>query len=56
MLLGPIPAGATDPPAAFTTAAALPLIAGLLGVAGLGITLGPVADLLHTAATIVEAP
>src|SRR5439155_20007965 len=53
MLLGPIPGGGTDPPAAFTIAAALPLIAGLLGVAALGITLGPVADLLHSSATIV---
>ena len=60
MLLGPPPAPAAgeagDPPAAFTRAAALPLVAGLLGVAALGIALGPVADLLHAAATIVGAP
>jgi hydrogenase-4 component F len=58
MLLGPAPATATaeDPPAAFTIGAAIPLIAGLVGVAALGITLGPVADLLHAAADIVAAP
>jgi hydrogenase-4 component F len=62
MLLGP-PATAptagteaSDPPAAFTIPAALPLIAGLLGVAALGITLGPVAGLLQAAASIVGAP
>jgi hypothetical protein len=61
MLLGPAPVTATiateagDPPA-FTIVAAIPLIAGLLGVAALGIALGPVADLLHAAATIVAAP
>ena len=32
------------------------LVAGLFGVAALGITLGPVTDLLHAAATIVGAP
>jgi hydrogenase-4 component F len=61
MLLGPPPAPATgvaasDPPASISTAAAMPLIAGLLGVAALGVTLGPVTDLLHAAATIVGAP
>jgi hydrogenase-4 component F len=65
MLLGPPPQptpstpaikGTGDAPAAFTVTAALPLIVGLLGVAALGITLGPVADLLHAAATIVGAP
>jgi hydrogenase-4 component F len=59
MLLGPVPVTTGtpgDPPAAFTTAAALPLIAGLLGVAALGVTLGPVADLLRAAASIVAAP
>jgi hydrogenase-4 component F len=61
MLLGPPPApapatGASDPPVQFTPAAALPLIAGLLGVAALGITLGPVADLLHAAASVIGAP
>jgi hydrogenase-4 component F len=65
MLLGPPPqpttstpaiAGTGDAPAAFTVTAALPLIAGLLGVAALGITLGPVADLLHAAAATVGAP
>jgi hydrogenase-4 component F len=60
MLLGPLPQptapGSGDPPAAFTVTAALPLIAGLLGVAALGITLGPVANLLHAAASIVGAP
>ncbi|MEU7875799.1 proton-conducting transporter membrane subunit [Dactylosporangium sp. NPDC049140] len=61
MLLGPPPvpetiaAEASDPPAAFTLTGAMPLIAGLLGVAALGITLGPFADLLHTAASIVAA-
>jgi hydrogenase-4 component F len=58
MLLGPAaptPA-AGGPPVAFTVTAALPLIAGLLGVAALGTALGPVADLLHAAATIVAAP
>jgi hydrogenase-4 component F len=61
MLLGPPPvpaAGAapSDPPAALSPTAAMPLIAGLLGVTALGITLGPVTDLLHAAATIVGAP
>jgi hydrogenase-4 component F len=60
MLLGPPPqptTPATDQPAvAFTITAAIPLIAGLLGVAALGITLGPVADLLHAAASIVGTP
>jgi hydrogenase-4 component F len=62
MLLGPQPVTATvaaeasDPPAALTPAAATPLIAGLLGVAALGITLGPAAGLLHAAANIVGAP
>jgi hydrogenase-4 component F len=62
MLLGPpaaaqaMGAEASDQPAAFTIPAALPLIAGLLGVAALGITLGPVAGLLHAAASIVGAP
>ena len=58
MLLGP-PEGTApptgDPPAAFTVTAALPLIAGLLGVAALGVTLGPVSGLLR-AASIVVAP
>jgi hydrogenase-4 component F len=48
-----VAAETSDPPAAFTIGAALPLIAGLAGVAALGITLGPVADLLHAAASIV---
>jgi hydrogenase-4 component F len=60
MLLGPPTTPATDeandPPAAFARSAALPLIAGLLGVAALGVALGPVADLLQAAATIVGAP
>jgi hydrogenase-4 component F len=58
MLLGPAPASAqaNHPPAAFTAAMALPLIAGLLGVAALGITLGPAADLLRAAASIAGAP
>jgi hydrogenase-4 component F len=62
MLLSPQPVTATvaaeasDPPAALTPAAATPLIAGLLGVAALGITLGPAADLLHAAANTVGAP
>jgi hydrogenase-4 component F len=62
MLLGPpaaaqaVGAEASDQPAAFTIPAALPLIAGLLGVAALGVTLGPAADLLQAAASIVGAP
>jgi hydrogenase-4 component F len=62
MLLGsppatvPLAAEASDPPAPFTIAAAMPLIAGLLGVAALGINLSPVAGLLHAAASIVAAP
>lgn len=60
MLLGPPGATAdadpSDAPATFTVATAMPLIAGLLGVAALGITLGPLADLLHTAASTVGAP
>jgi hydrogenase-4 component F len=64
MLLGPrAPADPTpahrvlaDPAMpGLSVAAALPLIAGLLGVAALGITLGPLTDLLH-AATLVGAP
>ncbi|MEV0718630.1 proton-conducting transporter membrane subunit [Asanoa sp. NPDC050611] len=57
MLLGPPPVTATtDPPAAFTLTAAMPLIAGLVGVAALGITLGPVSSLMTAAASIVGAP
>jgi hydrogenase-4 component F len=60
MLLGPTTATATapteDPPADFTVTTAIPLVAGLAGVAALGITLGPVADLLHAATDIVAAP
>jgi hydrogenase-4 component F len=60
MLLGPPPDATTvpagDPPIEFTIPAAMPLIAGLLGVAALGITLGPVADLLQSAASIVGTP
>jgi hydrogenase-4 component F len=58
MLLGPPaqPAPAGEPPDRFAVAAAVPLIGGLLGVAALGITLGPVADLLHAAASVVGAP
>ncbi len=60
MLLGPpetaTGAEAERPAGRLTLAAALPLIAGLLGVAALGIALGPAADLLHAAATIVGAP
>jgi len=62
MLLGPptrTAAGATadgTPPAVFTNAAAMPLIAGLLGAVALGITLGPVAGLLRAAARTVGAP
>jgi hydrogenase-4 component F len=54
MLLGPPPVATaeTDTPA-FTATAALPLITGLVGVAALGITLGPFTDLLHAAAAIV---
>jgi hydrogenase-4 component F len=39
----------------FTVATALPLIAGLLGVVALGISTGPLTDLLHQAATIIGA-
>lgn len=57
MLLGPPPQPAypqTDQPvASFTVTAALPLVIGLLGVAALGVTLGPVTELLHAAATAV---
>jgi hydrogenase-4 component F len=60
MLLGPAPAAAAtaagDPPGTFTVAAAMPLIVGLLGVAALGITLGPASGLLQSAASIVGAP
>jgi hydrogenase-4 component F len=62
MLLGPpaaaqaVGAEAGDQPAAFTVGAALPLIAGLLGAAALGVTLGPAAGLLQAAASIVGAP
>jgi hydrogenase-4 component F len=61
MLLGPpaaapVAAEASNQPAAFTIPATLPLIAGLLGVAALGVTLGPVADLLHAAASIAGTP
>jgi len=58
MLLGPAPATALaeDPPSTFTVSAAIPLIAGLGGVVALGLTLGPVADLLHAAAEVVAAP
>jgi hydrogenase-4 component F len=60
MLLGPPPTAATGqaraPSAAFTVPNALPLMAGLLGVAALGVALGPVTDLLHAAAGIVVAP
>jgi len=54
MLLGSSPAATadTDTPA-FTVNAALPLIAGLVGVAALGLTLGPFTGLLHAAAAIV---
>jgi hydrogenase-4 component F len=57
MLLGvPSEPAAGEPPGAFAVTTALPLIAGLLGVAVLGVSLGPVADLLHAAAAIVGAP
>lgn len=61
MLLGPPPetapaAAAGAPQPALTATAAVPLIVGLAGVAALGITLGPVSDLLNNAATIVGAP
>jgi hydrogenase-4 component F len=61
MLLGPPPVPVTvgaetsDMPAAFTVTMAAPLIAGLLGVAALGVTLGPAADLLRAAASVVAA-
>lgn len=56
MLLGsPATAAETQTPS-FTIAGALPLITGLVGVAALGITLGPFADLLSAAAAVVGAP
>jgi hydrogenase-4 component F len=57
MLLGaPQPATQTSDPPGFTVGTALPLIAGLVGVAALGVALGPVADLLHAAAAVVVSP
>ncbi|WP_432839909.1 proton-conducting transporter transmembrane domain-containing protein [Dactylosporangium sp. CA-092794] len=53
MLLGP-PRPA-DPAAALPVTTAVPLIAGLLGVAALGIALGPVNDLLQAAAAAAGA-
>jgi hydrogenase-4 component F len=54
MLLGSSPAAIADTATpAFTVNAALPLIAGLVGVAALGLTLGPFTGLLHAAAAIV---
>ncbi len=61
MLLGPAPgpvaigAGFSGP-AAFTVSTAAPLIAGLLAVAALGITTGPLTGLLSAAASIIGAP
>jgi hydrogenase-4 component F len=56
MLLAPAPAAPDGPAARFPIGTALPMIAGLLGAATLGITLGPFADLLHAAASVVGAP
>jgi hydrogenase-4 component F len=57
MLLGPPqPASPTNNPPGFTVGIALPLIVGLIGVAGLGVALGPVDDLLHAAAVVVVTP
>jgi hydrogenase-4 component F len=56
MLLGPPPEPAADgPPPAFGLTTAMPLIAGALGLAALGVTLGPFADLLRSAADIMAA-
>ena len=49
MLLGPRDPS-TAPSTGITRRAALPLIAGLLGVTALGITIGPLSDLLNAAA------
>ena len=58
MLLGPAPRQPTpgQPAPVFTAASAAPLIAGLVAVAALGITTGPLTALLRSAATIVGAP
>jgi hydrogenase-4 component F len=58
MLLGtPLAAGnLDDAPVALPAAAAVPMAAGLFGVAALGTALGSVADLLHAAARVLGAP
>ncbi len=68
MLLGPdidieiaqpgaiIETRATPAPGAFTAATAVPLVVGLVAVAALGLSTGPLTSLLSTAATIVGAP
>ncbi|TDT97415.1 hydrogenase-4 component F [Streptomyces sp. 846.5] len=58
MLLGPPPTvptgtGAVSPPVRIGATAAAPLLLGLLACAALGITTGPLTDLLHTAATVI---
>ena len=55
MLLGPAPDPA-ERPVAFPIGTALPLIAGLVAVAALGVTLGPVTGLLQAAAAAAGAP
>jgi len=55
MLLCPQPEP-VDQPVALPVGTALPLVAGLLGVAVLGVTLGPASDLLHTAVNLVATP
>ena len=55
MLLGPAPHPA-ERPVAFPIGTALPLIAGLVAVAALGVTLGPVTGLLQAAAAAAGAP
>ncbi len=55
MLLGPAPEPAATP-ARFGVGTALPLVAGIAGVAVLGVTLGPATGLLRAAAIVVGAP
>ncbi|MGH3490016.1 MAG: proton-conducting transporter membrane subunit [Actinopolymorphaceae bacterium] len=62
MLLGSPPSDTGQPavnpslPAGLPAGTAVPLLAGLVACAALGVTLGPLQDLLHTAATAVGTP